>query len=317
MSFRIISTGSYVPPRVVTNDELATFLDTSDQWITERTGVKERRVCVAETASALAVEAGRRALQAGNTHPEELDMIIAATVSSEYISPGVACMVQAELGATCPAMDVSAACSGFVFMLDTAAGFFARGRARKVLVVGAEQLSRVVDWQDRNTAVIFGDGAGACLLEVGDNYLTSKLYSKGGADVIKIPTSIGISPFFEGEQERPLIHMKGQETFKFAVSAMVADIQEVLETAGIDQNEVAYVVPHQANMRIIDAAKKRLHIPPERFATNMDHYGNTSAASIPIVLDELNRAGKFTRGDIVVMSAFGGGLSSGACVLRW
>ena len=317
MSFRIISTGSYVPPRVVTNDELATFLDTSDQWITERTGVRERRVCVTETASTLAIEAGRRALEAGNTHPEDLDMIIVATISGEHISPGVACMVQAALGATCPAMDVSAACSGFVFMLDTAAGFFARGRVKKVLVIGSEQMSRIVDWKDRNTAVIFGDGAGACLLEAEDNYLASKLYSRGGADVIKIPTSIGISPFFEGEQERPLIHMKGQETFRFAVSAMATDIQEVLETAGIEQSEVAYVIPHQANVRIIDAAKKRLHIPPERFATNMARYGNTSAASIPIVLDELNRAGKFTRGDIVVMSAFGGGLSSGACVLRW
>lgn len=317
MSFRIISTGSYVPPRVVTNDELATFLDTSDQWITERTGVKERRICVTETASTLAIEAGRRALQAGNTRPEELDMIIAATVSGEYISPSVACMVQEALGATCPAMDVSAACSGFVFMLDTVAGFFVRGRVKKVLVIGAEQLSRVVDWQDRNTAVIFGDGAGACLLEAGDNYLASKLYSRGGTDVIKIPTSIGISPFFEGEQERPLIHMKGQETFRFAVSAMATDIQEVLEAAQIDQSEVAYVVPHQANMRIVDAAKKRLHIPPERFAVNMDRYGNTSAASIPIMLDELNRADKLTRGDIIVMSAFGGGLSSGACVLRW
>ena len=317
MSFHIISTGSYAPPQVVTNDDLAGFLDTSDAWVTERTGVKERRVCVTETASSLAVEACRRALQAGNTQPEDLDMIIAATVSGEYVSPGVACMVQAELGATCPAMDVNAACSGFVFMLDTAAGFFARGRAKKILVVGAEQLSRIVDWQDRNTAVIFGDGAGACLLEVGDNYLSSKLYSRGGADVIKIPTPIGISPFFKGEQERPLIHMRGQETFRFAVGAMTTDVVEVLDTAGIDQSQVAYVVPHQANMRIIDAAKKRLAIPPERFAVNMDRYGNTSAASIPIMLDELNRAGKLTRGDIIVLSAFGGGLSSGACVLRW
>jgi len=317
MSFRIVSTGSFLPPRVVTNDELATFLDTSDQWITERTGVKERRVCVTETASTLAIEAGRRALEAGGVRAEELDLIIAATVSGAYHSPGVACMVQAGLGAVCPAMDVSAACSGFVFMLDVAAGFFARERVKKVLVVGAEQMSRVVDWTDRNTAILFGDGAGACLLEAGDNYLSSKLHSRGGAEVIKIPTAIGISPFFEGEQERPLIHMRGQETFKFAVSAMAADIQAVLEAAGVAQSDVACVIPHQANIRIVDTAKKRLHIPPDRFAVNLERYGNTSAASIPIVLDEYQRAGKLTRGDIVVLSAFGGGLSSGACVLRW
>ncbi|MCL2564176.1 MAG: ketoacyl-ACP synthase III [Oscillospiraceae bacterium] len=317
MSFRIISTGSAVPSRVVTNDELATFLDTSDQWITERTGVKERRVCVTETASGLGIEAGRRTLEAGNTRPEELDMIIAATVSGEYVSPGMACMIQAGLGATCPAMDVNAACSGFVFALDTAAGFFARGRVKKVLVVGAEQTSRIVDWTDRNTAVIFGDGAGACLLEAGDNYIESKLFSRGGADVIQIPTSIGVSPFFEGEQVKPLIHMKGQETFRFAVSVMAADIQEVLASAGIAQSEVAYVIPHQANVRIIDTAKKRLDIPAERFAVNLDKYGNTSAASIPMVLDGLNRDGKLTRGDILVISAFGGGLSSGACVIQW
>ena len=317
MSFRIVSTGSYLPPKIVTNDELATFLDTSHEWIVERTGIKERRICVEETAATLGAEAARRALKAGNTTAEELDMILVASISGAYVSPNVACMVQAHLGATCPAMDISAACSGFVFLLDTVAGFFARGKMKKILVIGAEQLSRIVNWQDRNTAVIFGDGAGACLLEAGDNYLASKLYSRGGADVIKIPTVAGASPFFQGETEDAVIHMKGQETFKFAVNAMATDIQEVLETAGIEQQQVSYVIPHQANIRIIDTAKKRLHIPSERFAVNMDRYGNTSAASIPIVLDELNREGKLNQGDILVLSAFGGGLSSGACVLKW
>ena len=317
MSFRILSTGSYLPPRVVTNDDLAAFLDTTDQWIKERTGVRERRVCVHETAATMAIEAAKRALEAGDTAPAELDMILCATVSADTVSPNMASMVQAGIGAACPAMDINAACSGFPFALDTAAGFFARGRVLKMLVIGTEQLSRIVDWTDRGTAIIFGDGAGACLLGPGDNYLASKLYSKGGDDVIKIPTHIGISPFFEGEQERPLIHMKGQETFRFAVSAMVSDVEEVLQSAGISQAEVNHIIPHQANMRIIDAARKRLKIPADRFAVNIDRCGNTSAASIPIALDERNRAGQIAPGDILVFTAFGGGLSSGACVLRW
>ncbi|MCL2842536.1 MAG: ketoacyl-ACP synthase III [Oscillospiraceae bacterium] len=317
MSFRIVSTGSFVPPKVVTNEELTTFLDTSDEWITERTGVKERRVATTETAATMGVEAGRRALEAAGMTPDQLDMILCATISGEYVSPGVACLIQAGLGAACPAFDISAACSGYIYALDTAAGFFARNRVKNMLVIGAEQISRLLDWTDRNTAVIFGDGAGACLLEAGDNYITSKLFSRGGADVIQIPTSIGNSPFFEKEQVKPLIHMKGQETFRFAVGAMAQDIQDVLEQAGIDPADVDHVVPHQANIRIIDAARKRLNIKPECYASNIDRYGNTSAASVPLVLDELNRAGKLNRGDIVVLAAFGGGLSSGACVIRW
>ena len=317
MSFRIVSTGSFVPPRVVKNSEFEAFLETTDQWITERTGVKARHICTRETASTLAIEAGRRALQAGNTKPEELDFILCATVSGEYISPSMSCLVQAGLGAACPAMDINAACSAFVFMLDTAAGLFARKKVKKVLVVGAEQMSRILDWHDRATAVIFGDGAGACLLEAGNNYLESKLYAAGGSDVIKIPTPIGISPFYEGDQEKPLIHMKGQETFKFAVGVMAADIKDVLNRANLTEGDVDYVIPHQANTRIINSAKKRLGIPADRFVVNLDRYGNTSSASIPLALDELNQSGKLKRGNLLVFSAFGGGLASGACVIRW
>ena len=316
MSFRIVSTGSYAPSNVVKNQDLETILDTTDQWITERTGIKTRHLSVEETAIDFGIEAARKALESGDTRPEELDLIICATVSEPYACPSVAAMVQAGIGASCPAFDVSAACSGFIFALDTAAGFFARGM-KKILVIGAEQMSRIIDWRDRMTAVIFGDGAGAALLEAGEGYITSKLHTKGGADVIKIPTHIGISPFFKGEQEKPLVHMKGQETFKFAVSVMVADIAAVTKQAGLAQSDIAHVIPHQANLRIIDAAKRRLDIPPERFAVNVDRYGNTSAASVPIVLDELSRTGKLVRGEYIVMSAFGGGLTSAACVIQW
>lgn len=318
MSFRIVSTGSFLPPRVVMNQELEGMMDTSDQWIRERTGVLSRHICTTETASDMGLIAAKRALESAGTKPEELDMIIAASISGAYISPGVSNLVQTGLGATCPTMDISAACSGFLFALDTAAGFFNHPHrpAKKILIVCAEQMSRLVDWTDRGTAIIFGDGAGAALLESGDNYLSSQLYTRGDF-VIKIPTNIGISPFWEGEQERPLIHMRGQETFKFAVSVLAADVESVLSQAGLTTADVDHVVPHQANYRIIESAMKRLDIPAERFGVNISTTGNTSAASVPLVLDELNQAGKLVRGDIIVLSAFGGGLASAASVLRW
>lgn len=318
MSFSVLGTGSYVPPRVVTNDELSTFVDTSDEWITQRVGVRQRHVCTTETAADLAFEAAKRALEDAGTRPEELDLIIAATVSGEDVSPNVACMVQNKLGATCPAYDINAACSAFIFLLETAAGYFARKKVKRVLLVGAERLSRILDWEDRSTCVIFGDGAGAMVLGEGENYLASRLYTRGGDDVIKIPNFIGKSPFYQNEQIKPYIHMKGQETFKFAVNAMCSDVRQVMEEAGWSGEDVAWVVPHQANARIIDLARRKLaDIPGERFFVNIDRYGNTSAASIPLAVDELNRAGKLHRGDNLVLCAFGGGLSSASCALRW
>ena len=317
MSFTVLGTGSYAPPRVVTNDELSTFLDTSDEWISQRVGVRQRHVCTTEAAADLAVEAARRALENSQTLPEELDLILAATVSGEDVSPNIACMVQHHLGATCPAYDINAACSAFLYLMETAAGYFARKRVKKVLLVGAERMSRILDWEDRSTCVIFGDGAGAAVLGEGDNYLASKLYTRGGDDVIKIPQFIGKSPFFQGQQLSPYVHMKGQETFRFAVNAMCGDVKELLDQTSIPGEDIAWVVPHQANVRIIESAKRKLPIPEDRFFVNIDRYGNTSAASIPMALDELNRAGKLRRGDNLVLCAFGGGLASAACILRW
>ena len=317
MSFKVLGTGSFVPPRVVTNEELSHMVDTSDEWITQRVGVRERHVCTTETAADLAYEAAKRALEAGNTRPEELDLILCTTVSGEDVSPSVSCMVQKYLGVSCPAMDINAACSAFIFMLETAAGFFARKKVRKMLVIGAERMSRIVDWEDRATCVIFGDGAGALLLGEGEDYLACKLYTQGGDEVIKIPHFPGKSPFYEKESISPYIHMDGGETFKFAVNSMCHDLKEVIREAGLTESDIAYVVPHQANARIIQKAKLRLSIPEERFYVNIDRYGNTSSASIPLALDELARAGKLAAGDYAALCAFGGGLSSAACILRW
>jgi 3-oxoacyl-[acyl-carrier-protein] synthase-3 len=248
--------------------------------------------------------------------PEELDMILCATVSADKASPSMACDVQSMLGAGCPAMDVNAACSGFIYMLETAAGFFARKTVRKMLVIGAERISRLLDWTDRNTCVIFGAGAGAAVLGEGDAFLASKLFARGG-DTIKIPNFAGMSPFYQVETEKPYIQMNGQETFKFAVNAMTGDLEDVISAAGLKLSDIAWVIPHQANVRIIDAASRKLDIPAERFAKNIERYGNTSAASIPILLDEMNRAGRLHEGDYLALCSFGGGLSSAACVLRW
>jgi 3-oxoacyl-[acyl-carrier-protein] synthase-3 len=301
----------------VTNDELSTLVETSDEWIAQRVGVRERRVCTTETAADLAYKAALDALSMSKITPDEIDMIICATISSDDASPSMACMLQNMLGATCPALDTNAACSGFIYALDTAAGFFARKKVRKMLVIGAEKLSRLVDWTDRNTCVIFADGAGAVVLGEGEEYLSSKLFARGGNNVISIPHHDGKSPFDKLEPRRPFIYMNGQETFKFAVNAMVGDLSDVIRDAGLQLSDIAWVIPHQANARIIDAASRKLDIPAERFGKNIEKYGNMSSASIPILLDELNRECKFKDGDYIALSSFGGGLTSAACVIKW
>ena len=318
MSFRVLGTGMYVPPRVVTNDDLSQFLETNVEWITQRVGVKERHISTNETAADMGAKAARAALENSGVAAEEIDLILAASVSGESLSPSVSCMIQNLLGLSCMTMDINAACSAFDFLLETAAGFFARGKVKKVLVIGAERLSRLLDWNDRGTAVIFGDGAGAVVLEAGENYLDAVFDVKGGDDVIDIPQPVGMSPFYErGQEKKPYIHMAGQETFKFAVTAICRDCKEILERNGLTFDDIAYIVPHQANQRIIDFASTKLKVPKEKFYLNIHKYGNTSSASIPIALDELNRAGKLHRGDLLLLPAFGGGLASACCLVRW
>lgn len=318
MSFKIIGTGSFAPDNVVTNDMLSQLVETSDEWIVRRVGVKERRISVEETTADMAIEAAKRAVENAGIDPSELDLIITATVSSESACPTVAGFVQKAIGAVCPAFDMNSACSGFLFALETADAFMSKGIVKKALVIGAERISRLLDWTDRSTCVIFGDGAGAAVLESEEgHYLSSKLSTEAGDDVIDIPSHIGSSPFFKAEGKAPFIMMQGQETFKFAVNCLTNDSLEVLEKAGISINDVKYFVPHQANVRILSFAAKKLGVDIEKFCMNLDRYGNTSSASIPMMLDELNREGKLSRGDIIVLSAFGGGLSSAACVLKW
>ena len=318
MSFRILGTGSFLPRKVLTNEDLSHMVETSDEWITKRVGVKERRVCTTETNTDMGVAAALAALEDSGVKPEELDLIIGATISADTISPGLAGMVQNRIGAACPCFDMNVACPGFLFALEVADGFFVKKTVKKVLVVSAERMSGLIDWTDRSTCVIFGDGAGAAVLGEGDNYLASELHTAGGDDVISIPTWWNNSPFYEQELKRNKVNMAGQETYKFAVSSMVRDIQSVMAKAGITGEQVKAVIPHQANYRIINEARRRLpEIAPEKFLINIQRCGNTSSASEPILLDEANRQGLLQPGDYVVLSAFGGGLSSAASVVRW
>ena len=321
MGFRFLGTGSAAPAKILTNDDLSAMVETSDEWITTRVGVRERHIAVTETTASLAAEAARRALEQSGVTPAELDLILCATITADDVCPTCAGAVQEALGASCPAFDISSACSGFIFALDTAAGFFARGQVKKALVIGAERISKLLDWTDRSTCVIFGDGAGAAVLGASeeDSYLVSELHTAGGSDVIHIPAYPGQSPFRqipEGERP-PVIFMAGQETFKFAVNAMVGHIRSMAEKIGKTPEELDFIVPHQANTRIIDFAAKKLNLPAEKFIVNIQKYGNTAAASVPSALDEANRSGRIRRGDLVAMVAFGGGLSSAGALVRW
>ena len=315
MSFTILGTGSYLPTRIISNNELSQFLDTTDEWIKQRVGIHERCVCTTETTTDMALSAAKAAFDMSGVTAKQLDLIICATVSADHAAPSLACSLQAALGATCPAMDINAACSGFIYSLETAAGFFARG-AKRILVIGAERLTRLIDWKDRNTAVIFGDGAGAMVLGEGDAYLSSKLYARGDSKVLCIPSSAGNSPYWTHSAASPFISMNGQETFKFAVKAMCTDLTDVISAAGLTLDDITWFVPHQANARIIDSAVRKLGVPASRCLKNIERVGNTSAASVPILADRLFRSDKLQDGDIIAMCSFGAGLTSAACIIK-
>ncbi|HOP11077.1 MAG TPA: beta-ketoacyl-ACP synthase III [Oscillospiraceae bacterium] len=317
MSFQIVGTGMCVPERVVTNGELSQLVETSDEWISQRVGVRSRHICTSETTADLAVSAAQRALDDCGLKAEELDLILAASVSADTVTPALSCAIQKRLGVRCMAFDISAACSAFVFMLETAACFFARGGYRNILIVGAERLSRITDWEDRSTCVIFGDGAGAAVLSKGENYLDAVFTVTGDENALRVPFYAGKSPFSELEPESPYIRMNGKEIFRFAVQSMIQDINTLLQRNGLTPDDLKAIIPHQANRRIIEAAAERSGIPIEKFLINIDRYGNTSSASIPIALDELNKAGELKRGDLILLTAFGGGLASASCLLRW
>ena len=301
MSFSILGTGKAVPEYVLTNDELSTMVDTNDEWIRTRTGIEERRVCKDETLTELTVKAAKNALENAGVSPEQLDLIICSTMRGENVTPSQACIIQKEIGASCPAFDVNAACSGFIYALDIADGYFVRKKVKYALVVSMDNLSNIIDWADRSTCVLFGDGGAAAVLGEGDDLLAIDLTAVGNDEVLRIPHGTN----------------SGNEVYKFAVNAMSTGIKKVIAEAGLTEDDVDCVIPHQANIRIINASAKNLGIPREKFFCNVNHYGNTSSGSVPLALDEANRAGLLKKGDIIAMCAFGAGLTTGSCLIRW
>jgi 3-oxoacyl-[acyl-carrier-protein] synthase-3 len=317
MSLKIVGTGSALPDRIVTNDELTGFLDTSDEWIVSRTGIIERRVCVGVTTLDLAYQAAVSALSDAGLAPNNIDIVICSTISGNYITPSLACCVIEKLGIECPAFDISAACPGFTYALDIADAYISSGKANNVLIVSAERISGLVDWTDRSSCVLFGDGAAACVATQGGALKYSRLTASGGAETLCMPASTGYNPF-TGDTVKPgYIQMQGPQTFKFAVKTAEAEIRRALETLGLDFDSVDYFIMHQANKRIIESVRTKLNQPEGKFPVNIDRYGNTSSATIPLLLDQMRTDGFIKKGSTLVLTAFGAGNTAGTCVLVW
>jgi 3-oxoacyl-[acyl-carrier-protein] synthase-3 len=322
---RVLGTGSFAPEKVLSNHDLERMVDTSNEWIIERTGIEERRIAdKSVTSSDLAVEAARMALDAASLKPEDIDLILVATATPDMIFPATACIVQDRLGAKkAAAFDILAACSGFLFALASADAFIRSGIYKKALVIGAETLSKITDWTDRNTCVLFGDGAGAVVLvaeEDGRGILSTHLHTDGSmADLLCIPGGGSLNPasLLSVESGLHFIKMKGNETFKVAVRALEEVVVEALEHNGYSSSDIDVLVPHQANLRIIQATAKRLNLPMEKVVITLNKYGNTSAASVPMALDEAVRDGRIKDGSLVILEAFGGGLSWASALIKW
>ena len=322
MYSRIAGTGSYLPEKVLTNADLAEFVDTSDEWIATRTGIRQRHIAAeGETTGDLAFHAATRALEAAGVEASELDLIVLGTTTPDIIFPSTACLVQHRLGANgCPAFDVNAACSGFIYALSVADSFIRSGAARTALVIGAETLTRMLDWNDRSTCVLFGDGAGAVVLKADTEtgVLSTHLHADGGKKEL-LYNPVGVSSGFRPEEDNAGVKvlMTGNEVFKHAVKALDSVVEETLAANDLDRSQIDWLIPHQANLRIIEATAKRLAMPMERVVVTVDRHGNTSSGSVPLALDEAVRSGRVERGQLVLLEAFGGGFTWGSALLRY
>ena len=317
MKMKISGTGSALPRKIVTNDMLAQFLDTSDEWIRTRTGVTSRHVISDEKLEDLAREAAEKALLDAGVRADDLDFIICSNVVNEYITPQLSCIIQGAIGATCPCIDINCACAGFIHALEIAESFYKAGKVENVLIVCAEEPTRMADWKDRRTCVLFGDGAGAAVLTPGDNIKSIKLSAMTATDKLWQMRMLQPTPYITKEETEAPLQMKGQEVFKFAVTAASRDITRALEESSMSAEDIDYYLLHQANIRIINSIQNYLKQPADKFPTNVESHGNSSSASCPILIDECNRKGMFRKGDKIAVSAFGAGFVSGAVVFEW
>lgn len=341
MNFSIIGTGSALPGTCQSNEVVSQLVDTSDEWIRERTGIQGRHILTKANLSDIAKRAALHAIEDASIDPKELDLLICTTVRGDFATPALACIIQKDIGAECPAFDVNDGCCGFLVGMDIVESYFAAGKVKKAMIVSAEAMSRCMDWNDRSTCVLFGDGAGAVVLEAGNSLKAIRVTTDGNADSLRIANSFGNCPidehYLQGENPEAdvrsfvsqqvdynsdgtpyeYLKMEGQEVYKFAVSAMCREIPITLEKAGMMKDDIDWFLLHQANIRIINAARSRLKIPREKVRTNLEHCGNTSSASIPMLLDQVNREGSLKKGDTILLSAFGAGLTTATCVLEW
>lgn len=318
---KIIGIGSYVPLNVLTNSDLEKLVDTSDEWIVSRTGIKQRHISVTENTSDLSTKAAIEALSNSNLKAEELDYIIVATCTPDKFIPSTACIVQKNIGAkNAAAFDVSAACTGFIYALHLASSLIKANTAKNILVIGAEVFSKILNWEDRSTCVLFGDGAGAAILSKDEEYgiISSKIHSDGDKWDALVVDALNIrNPFVDKEKSDNFVSMNGGEIFKFAVKAFESAVKELTSEANISIDDIDFVIPHQANYRIIETIGRRLNIPMSKFITNLEDVGNTSAASVPLALYDGVKSGKIKKGDKILLIGFGGGLTWGGTLIKW
>ena len=320
MKTRIIGTGSCLPETVVTNDDLSKIMETSDEWISSRTGIKERRLVKEETTTEMSITAAKRAMENAGISAQEIDLIIVGTITGDYVTPSTACELQAAIGADkAVAFDINAACSGFMFALHTADAYLKTGTYKTALILGAETLSKIMDWNDRSTCVLFGDGAGAAVVRADETGLLAFDQGSDGKKgmVLSCENRKNNNPLVENSREWQYTYMDGQEVYKFAVTTVPASIRKVVEEAGLTIEDIDYFALHQANIRIIQSVAKRLKVSEDKFPTSLEHCGNISAASVPILLDEMNRQGLLKPGMKIVLSGFGAGLTWGSTVVEW
>lgn len=315
---KILGTGSAHPSLTVTNEMLENFLDTSDEWIRTRTGIRQRQLISDEKLEDLAVGAALKALKGAGLEAENLDFIICSNVVNEYITPALSCIIQGRIGAQCPCIDLNGACAGFIYALDMAQAYLAaKNDIKNILIVCAEEPTRMVDWSDRSTCVLFGDGAGAVVVGRGESVKSIRLSTTSKQESLYQQRKLQETPFITKSEENGPLVMRGQDVFKLAVSASLRDIKSVISDSQLTENDVDHFLLHQANIRIIETIRQALNQDECKFPNNIERYGNTSSASIPILLDELNRQKLLKRGDKIVLSAFGAGFTTGACLLYW
>ena len=312
---KIIGTGRANPAKIVTNAMLEEFLDTSDEWIRERTGMTERHVISNEKLEDLAAEAARKAIEDAGITPEDIDYIICSNVVNEYITPGLSCIIQGAIGAKCACVDVNAACSGFIYALDMADDRIKSGKAKTILVVAAEEPTRMVDWKDRSICVLFGDGAGAAVVTEGDALICSRLTTVSKTECLHYVRTLEPTPYITKQEESKPMFMNGREVFKTAVLSSSRDIRTLLDKAGLQPGDIKYYILHQANMRIIEAVAHRMEVPMEKVLVDIQHYGNTSAGTLPLCIWDFEE--KLKKGDNIIFTAFGAGFTWGAVYVKW